>query len=27
MDVNSDIETYSHYIRKQIAGIQDCLRM
>jgi len=26
MDVNSDIETYSHYIRKQIAGIQDCLR-
>jgi hypothetical protein len=26
MDVNGDIETYSHYIRKQIASIQDCLR-
>ena len=26
MNVNGDVETYSHYIRKQIASIQDCLR-
>jgi hypothetical protein len=24
--VNSDVETYSYYIRKQIAAMQDCLR-
>jgi hypothetical protein len=26
LQLNPDVEVYSYYIRKQIAGMQDCLR-